>query len=118
MEKDGAVRGYETNTLGPRDSNNQPLGGNFLAVGSADVSFPNFITEDLRTSLFADAGNVYNTNPKFLSERAGPLRCSVGLAAEWNLPILGLLELSFAKTLNDRPGDQLQTVQFTVGRNF
>lgn len=114
----GAVRGYETNTLGPRDSNNKPLGGNFLTVASANLSFPNFMTEDLRTSLFMDAGNVYNTSAGCPSERAGPLRCSIGLSAEWNLPLIGLLELSFAKTLNNRPGDELQVVQFTVGKTF
>ncbi len=114
----GAVRGYETNTLGPRDSNNKPLGGNFLAAGSASVTFPNFITEDLRTSLFVDVGNVYNTDIQFVSERAGCLRSSVGVAAEWNLPMLGVLNVSFAQPLNNRPGDELQRVQFTVGKSF
>lgn len=122
----GAVRGYETNTLGPRDSTNQPLGGNFLVVGGASISFPNFITEDLRTSIFVDAGNVYNTSLghdhrgdfNHQSERAGPVRVSCGVSAEWNLPFLGVLEVSYAIPLNSRPGDELQQLQFTVGRSF
>lgn len=114
----GAVRGYETNTLGPRDSNNQPLGGNLLAVASANVTFPNFMSEDLRTSLFVDAGNVYNTKLQFPSERAGCLRASVGISGEWNLPFIGVLNVSVAKALNSRHGDDLQIVQFTVGRSF
>ena len=112
------MRGYQTNTLGPRDSNNQPLGGNLLAVASASITFPNFMTEDLRTSLFVDVGNVYNTISRFPWERAGCLRASVGVAAEWNLPVVGVLDVSFAKPLNSRPGDETQVVQFTVGRSF
>lgn len=114
----GAVRGYETNTLGPRDSNNKPLGGNFLVVGSTSITFPNFMTEDLRTSLFVDVGNVYNTDVQFPSERAGCLRASAGIAAEWNLPMVGVLNVSFAQPINNRPGDELQRVQFTVGKSF
>lgn len=114
----GAVRGYETNTLGPRDSDHKPLGGNFLAAGSASITFPNFMTEDLRTSLFVDIGNVYNTRLQFPSERAGCLRTSAGIAAEWNLPMLGVVNISYAWPLNNRPGDELQRVQFTVGKSF
>lgn len=114
----GAVRGYENNTLGPKDSTLQPLGGNFLVVGGASLSFPNFITEDLRTGIFVDVGNVYNTDPQYPTEHAGPIRCSVGLSAEWYLPVLGVLELSLSRPLNDRPGDNLQQFQFTVGKSF
>ena len=35
-----SVRGFRANTLGPRDSLNEPLGGNLKVVGTAEVILP------------------------------------------------------------------------------
>jgi len=40
-----------------------------------------------------------------------------GLALFWSSP-LGPLRLSFARPLNDKPGDRSQTLQFTFGTGF
>ena len=112
-----SVRGFQDNTLGPRDSRGQPLGGAFKLVGSAEVIFPPpFFTRShsFRLSTFVDAGNVFaDTNSFKVSE----LRYSVGLGATWLSP-LGALTFSLAKTLNDKPGDDVQLFQFTIGTNF
>jgi outer membrane protein insertion porin family len=126
----GAVRGYDTNSLGPLDSQNNPLGGNFMVTGSVGLVFPNFINPDrVRTTLFVDAGNVYNTRlaaepPYIPRQHAGYIRCSTGLAVEWRIPSMGVLNFSLAKPLNPlsgtavRSGDSLRYFDFSVGTSF
>jgi outer membrane protein insertion porin family len=108
----GTVRGYEANTLGPRDSNGNSLGGSVLTVGSANLIVPNFITERVRTALFFDAGNVYSDGFD-----AGELRYSTGLQVDWMSPV-GPLRFSLAKALNAQRGDRTQTFQFSVGTSI
>lgn len=117
----GTVRGYQGYTLGPRDSNGKPFGGNILTDASVALIVPNHLSENLRTSAFVDAGNVYSTvyNRGFggASADSGPIRFSVGLEADW-LTSFGPIEISLARPLNSRPHDQQETFQFSMGANF
>ncbi len=108
----GSVRGYAPGSLGPQDNLGNPLGGNVLTTGSVNFAFPNFITKKIRTSLFVDAGNVYEDQLQF-----GELRYSTGLEVDWASP-LGTLQFSLAKALNPKPGDDLQFFNFSVGTSF
>jgi outer membrane protein insertion porin family len=115
------VRGFDTNSLGPRDTNNRSIGGNLQTVASLGVIFPNFISPDnLRTTAFIDAGNVYNTRSGSAppARDSGPIRYAAGIGVEWRVPVLGLLNFSIAKPLNQQPGDKVQMFQFSFGRNF
>lgn len=121
----GSVRGFTNNTLGPRDSLNNPIGGNFLVNGSVSMIFPNYISpNNLRTSWFVDAGNVYNTHVDTASTtgasnpHAGPIRYSTGLGVEWRMPVIGQIDVSVAEPINSRPGDQKTFFQFTFGTQF
>lgn len=111
----GMVRGYENYSLGPRDSKNDPLGGNFLVHGSAGIIFPNGISRDkLRTQLFIDAGNVYNEDAtRFPGTDAGPVRFSTGLGIDWYSP-LGPIVFSIATPLNKQNGDSIRYFDFTI----
>lgn len=112
----GQVRGYETNTLGPQDSQGKPLGGNALLTGSVGLIFPNPVNK-LRTSIFVDTGNVYDTYSGNLSLLQ--LRTSAGLAGEWQVPVFNLLlDVSVALPIAPRPQDQTQPVQFAIGTNL
>lgn len=114
-----SVRGFTSGTLGPTDSIGDPSGGNMLAYASAALIFPNYISDNLRTSLFVDAGNVYNTfnNRRYNGTGSGPARYSTGIEGDWLTP-LGLVDVSFARALNSRPGDDLDFFQFSLGANF
>lgn len=117
----GQVRGYETNSLGPLDSNGDALGGNILTTASLGLVFPNFISPDkLRTTAFVDAGNVRSTQARAYSgSNAGPLRYSAGISADWRVPVLNvILDISLAKALNAQKGDQKQVFQFNIGTSF
>ena len=112
-----SVRGFEGNTLGPRDSRGEPLGGDTKVEGRAELILPVPFAPDsrsLRLTGFVDGGNVFGPGQDFeISE----LRYSVGLGAVWLSP-LGAVTVSIAQPLNDEPGDDTQPFQFTFGTSF
>jgi outer membrane protein insertion porin family len=112
-----SVRGYEDNTLGPRDSKGNPIGGALKTVAGAEILFPIPFLEDstsFRTSTFFDVGQVYKDVDSFDTSE---LRYSVGLSGLWLSP-MGPLSVSLAYPLNDNSGDDTQPFQFTIGTLF
>jgi outer membrane protein insertion porin family len=113
-----SVRGYEDNSLGPRDTTaTDPVGGSFRTVGNVELLFPVPFADDVRSvqlSAFFDVGNVFRDVNDF---QVADLRASVGLAAIWMSPV-GPLAVSFAQPINDQSGDQTQFFQFTLGAGF
>ena len=112
------VRGYDANSLGPRDIvTGDPIGGDRMIIGNVELILPNPLeTEEgsgsTRVSAFIDFGNVYR-NKVELSE----LRASTGLSILWLSPV-GALSFSYAFPINDQEGDELQAFQFTLGSAF
>ncbi len=129
----GSVRGFENNTLGPRTTpspldtfgRQDPIGGNLLIDGTAEILFPLPFIKDrrqLKSVFFVDAGNVFNTKCLSISTVClgpddGELRYSAGMSVTW---ITGFAPLSFALSwpLNKKTGDRTQTFQFELGRTF
>lgn len=112
-----SVRGYEANTLGPKDQFNNPLGGALKLTGSVELLFPPPLLSDVadtRFSVFVDFGNIYEDFDAF---DAGDLRYSAGIGATWEAPI-GPISLSVAWPFNDQPGDETEVVQFLFGNVF
>ncbi|MGE0385882.1 MAG: outer membrane protein assembly factor BamA [Gammaproteobacteria bacterium] len=112
-----SVRGYEENTLGPKDEFDRAIGGNLLVVGNAELIVPlPFLAQlkSVRVTGFFDMGNVYAANEDF---SADALRMSTGISGVWLSPF-GVLSASFAKPFNDQPGDKTQSFQFTFGTSF
>ncbi len=118
------VRGYEENTLGPRDTplpgnirGPRPLGGNLKLVASAEVILPVPFLQDLeavRVSGFFDAGNVYGSGEDV---DLGELRYSAGLSGIWISPF-GVVSVSIAAPIGSKSGDDTQPFQFTFGTSF
>ena len=111
------VRGYESNSLGPLDSTGDPYGGNLQVILSSEILFPIESlgsSETFRLGLYFDAGNVFASANDFDSSE---LRTSVGISAKW-FSVIGPLEFSYAETLNDVPGDDVQNFQFALGAAF
>lgn len=121
------VRGYESNSLGPRSTvTGDPIGGNMRVTGGADLIFPIPFVEkapqSVRFSAFLDVGNVFDENrPTFDSTENGfdasQLRSAAGLSFVWLAPI-GPLRFSWSKALNDVQGDDLRVFQFSIGSFF
>lgn len=112
-----SVRGFEQSTLGTRDEKDDPVGGDFMVTGTAEVQFPAPFMDDaknLKMSAFVDGGNVFKDSGDFKSDE---VRYSAGVGAVWLSPI-GPFEVSYAKPLNAEDGDKEQKVQFSIGANF
>lgn len=112
-----SVRGYEPNSLGPRDSLNNSLGGDKRVIGNMELLFPmpGLTTEkSVRLSAFIDGGAVYGAGDLLGTDG---LRYSAGMALTWISPV-GPLKISSAYPLNEQAGDKLRKIQFTLGSLF
>ena len=112
-----SVRGFEANTLGPRDSRGEPIGGALKVAGTAEVIVPLPFTREsntFRVTSFLDAGNVYRSTGDFEFDT---LRYSAGVAGVWVSPV-GPMTMSYAVPLRTRTGDETQGFQFTFGTSF
>lgn len=123
----GSVRGYDANTLGPRDSLGRPFGGSSKIIGNAELFFPvPFMpeTKSIRLGAFFDAGTVSD------GFEVNNLRYSAGLSGEWLSPF-GALSVSVAAPLNSGTNeftdnnnvtqsiqDDKKFFQFNFGSNF
>ena len=84
---DNSVRGYEYQSLGPKDSNGDVVGGRHLLTGSIEYEHPVF-GEDWWVAAFADAGNAFDTDDI-------TLRAGYGLGVRWFSPV-GRLRVDLA----------------------
>jgi outer membrane protein insertion porin family len=126
----GTVRGFREGWMGPRDTNNNPFGGNVIFSSQLELIFPlpGDIGTTTRFSLFADAGNIFSTDttPFFHPVTGEPadhdvslsnLKYSVGISMQWMAPI-GLFRFSYGLPLNDDPLDRVERFQFSIGSAF
>jgi len=112
----GSVRGFDTNSLGPRDTDDSILGGDRRVTATAELLFPfPGLAKDrsVRLAAFVDTGRIYGSGPT----PGGGFRYSAGLGLDWQSPF-GPLRLSYAAPLNLQPGDRVQRLQFTAGTTF
>lgn len=113
----GSVRGYETASLGTRDTNGDSLGGSSRVIANVELQFPfpgSGSDRTLRWFTFFDAGNVFEEGKKI---NTADLRYSSGLGLSWLSP-LGPLKLSYGKPLNAKANDKRQNFQFQLGTGF
>ncbi|ODU50311.1 MAG: outer membrane protein assembly factor BamA [Thiobacillus sp. SCN 63-374] len=118
-----SVRGFKNGTLGPKDQNDDALGGDKRIIGNAELFFPLPGLKDdqsLRMSAFVDAGATFGPNDiqgRYKDFAFGDLRYSAGIAVLWVSP-LGPLKFSLAQPLTSKTGDQEEMFQFTLGNTF
>lgn len=106
----GSVRGYGYQAIGPRDSNNDPIGGKSLAEFSleARVRFGNFGVVP-----FVDAGNISTSFvPRFRDLRIG---AGVGVRYYSNF---GPIRVDVGTPINPQPGDPRIAVYVSLGQAF
>lgn len=113
----GSVRGYQSNSLGPRDSSDSVLGGTRRVLDGMELlmPFPGSGSEkSVRLSAFVDGGAVYG--PGDLPGSTG-MRYSAGMALTWVSPV-GPLKFSYALPIDRQPVDKIERFQFTLGTVF
>jgi outer membrane protein insertion porin family len=114
----GSVRGFDSNSLGPRDTTNMVLGGTRRLVGGAELlmPIPGMVKDkSVRLSAFLDAGAIYGPGDP-VPDSTG-LRYSTGAAITWISP-MGPIKFSYAKPLNKQTQDKVQPLQFSLGSIF
>ncbi|MGD1976079.1 MAG: outer membrane protein assembly factor BamA [Gammaproteobacteria bacterium] len=128
-----SVRGFKEGRLGPRDSLNNPYGGNILIANQLElvVPIPEQWQNKGRLSLFFDSGNVFSDDGTSFFELdeegnvykadysfdISDMRYSTGIAAEWLSP-LGVFRFSYGFPLNDEAEDETENFQFSIGSAF
>ena len=106
-----SVRGYGFQDIGPRDPNNDPVGGRSLAEFSLEArvrAFGNFGVVP-----FLDAGNIYtSTLPRFTGMRFGT---GIGVRYYSNF---GPIRVDVGTPINPQRGDPRVAVYVSLGQAF
>ncbi len=110
------VRGFQPRSLGPRDSteDNDPIGGPKRVIFNTTLlaPIPGTAANAGRIGLFVDSGQVFADDESIdFSE----LRTSVGISFNFFTPI-GPVAISWATPVDEREGDETESLQFTIGR--
>jgi len=112
------IRGFEDNTLGPKDSpiNCRAVGGDLKVAGGFELAIPTPFTKGggSRIALFFDIGNVYENWSTFDASR---FRSSAGLSITWQAPI-GPIIMNYAFPIKKFQGDRTESLQFSFGTTF
>jgi len=108
----GSIRGFEFRGVGPRQGDTA-LGGNFLALASAEYQFPIF-EKNLSGVLFLDTGTV----EKKIS--LSTWRAAVGFGVRFTVPFFGPIPfaLDFGFPISKDGDDQTQVFSFSIGTSF
>ncbi len=111
-----SVRGFETATLGPRDTNGDILGGNRRLVGNLEALFPlpGYKERNVRLAGFVDFGNIWGADERI---SGADIRVSTGIAVSWDSPV-GPLRFSFGAPIRKKPDDKIERFQFQLGKIF
>jgi len=112
------IRGFEDNTLGPKDGpiSCRAVGGDVKVSGGLELAIPTPFTKGggSRIALFFDVGNVYENLSTF---DANLFRASAGISVTWQAPI-GPIIMNYAWPIREFKGDRTESLQFSFGTTF
>ena len=106
----GSVRGFGYQELGPKDPNDDPIGGRSVAEAAFEgrYRFGNFGVVG-----FVDAGQVYRGSAPTFSD----LRFGAGIGARYYTNF-GPMRLDVATPIGRKPGEALVSVYVSIGQAF
>ncbi len=116
------LRGFRAAGIGPRDRvTKDALGGNWLAVGTVEMTFPLGLPDALgvKGKVFSDFGTLGSFSG-LRSDRvheATTMRVSAGAGVTWKSPV-GPLSLDLSLPLKREPFDQTEVFRFNFGTRF
>jgi outer membrane protein insertion porin family len=114
-------RGFATAGIGPRDINtSDALGGNTFYVGTAELTFPLGLPDDLgfKASVFTDFGSLWNIDSKGSDIfDSSSIRVSAGAGLGWSTAF-GLIRIDLASALLKESRDETEFLRFSFGTRF
>ena len=109
----GSIRGYEFQSVGPLDSDDDPLGGRSVLEVGAELRLR--VTETIGFVPFVEGGTAYNER---IPETDREIRWAAGLGLRY-FTAVGPLRLDFAFPLNRRKGiDDSFQFYVSIGQAF
>ncbi len=122
-------RGFERSGVGPRDLvSGNALGAQAFAIGSAEMTFPNFLPEalDITTSVFTDFGvvgladqqDIFFGTLKVVNVRddLAP-RATAGVSIYWQSPF-GPVRVDLSQAIRKESYDKTEAFRFSAGTRF
>ncbi len=106
-----SVRGYATDSLGPRDFLGDPAGGNATVVMNQELRYRH--ASGWGGVVFWDAGNVFSA----VGDIGFDLKHSLGVGLRWASPV-GLLRFDLGHALQPEPGTRSWRYYFSFGQSF
>ena len=100
---DQSVRGYDYQSLSPKNSKGDRIGGRYMVAGSVEYQYS--IAEKWRIATFIDQGNSFD------KLELPNLKTGVGLGVRWVSPV-GPIRVDLAHAMNDDGGVRLH---FSMG---
>ncbi len=132
-----SFRGFDTAGLGPRlvqvnetsgalEIAGDALGGQFFAIGTAELSFPLGLPEQygVKAALFTDFGtlgvigdDIVTNAANLRIEESLSIRASAGLSLFWRSPF-GPIRFDFSEVLAQEDYDKTETFRFSTSTRF
>lgn len=106
------VRGYDFQTLGPEDSDGNPLGGNVMVLGNVEARFT--VLGNLGAVLFCDAGGIWSELQEISTGTAG---FGIGAGIRYNT-LIGPVRLDYGFAPTWENSLKRGKVYFAIGQAF
>jgi outer membrane protein insertion porin family len=106
------VRGFDENEIGPTGENGNPIGGDLVFNGTAELRVP--LYGAIRGAVFFDAGALYLRDQGISSSG---IRESAGPGLRYQTPI-GSISLDYGIKLDRRSGESFGEFHFSIGAVF
>ncbi len=107
-----SVRGYSYRSLGPRDEQDNPVGGNSLWEGNIELRLPFY--RDLGVVLFYDYGEVYSQTRYY---SLPGLSTAAGIGLRYNT-VIGPIRLDYGYKLKPFQGTERYKIYISIGQAF
>lgn len=117
-----SLRGFESAGVGPRDiSTGDSLGGNYFYRGTAEMSFPLGLPEEMgiKGHTFTDFGSLWELDDaggvNVVDESS--VRAAAGVGVSWRSP-LGPIRVDVSAPYMEEEFDKAETFRFNFGTRF
>ncbi len=104
-----SLRGYESYAFQSDDEDNNPYKHFFS--NALELSFPLIPNAKMRWGVFYDYGMIGAESFSDIK------RSGTGAFISWNSPV-GPIQFIFSEALDDKPGDQTSSFEFSLGGKF